>query len=103
MPYMLLLKWGAPLALLFFAYTFGTSYVTQFSQLSSQVANLKRDLALRDGREASFRRMIDRRDAAIDASKCKVEIRKWVNNPDTIPRAFNPFNQLDNPGRNYGP
>jgi hypothetical protein len=91
-----------PFAIVAFFGSFGWSFVTKYQQMSGQIVQLQHDIELRDGREASFRRMLDRRDAAIGASKCNEQIQDWVKNPDKIPKAFNPFNQLDSMGQKYG-
>lgn len=91
-----------PVVVVAFFGSMGWNFVTKYQQMSGQIVTLQHDIDLRDGREASFRRMLDRRDAAINASKCKVQIQNWVKNPDNIPKPFNPFNQLDQMGQQYG-
>lgn len=98
-----LLKMGLPLGLLVAAGSFGYGFVSNYRDMAGQIVTLQRDLNLRDSREASFRRMIDRRDAAIGASQCAAQIQKWVKNPDSIPVPFSPFDQLNNLGKNYRP
>lgn len=68
-----------------------TSTPRELAKKTAELANCKRDLGLRDYREASLRRMIDRRDDAIKYSKCSAQINDWVKNPHKIPRPFNPF------------
>lgn len=99
----MLMKFGLPLGVIVAAGSFGYGFVHNYKEMAGQIVTLQRDLALRDGREASQRRMIDRRDAAIAASQCAAQIQKWVKNPDDIPVPFNPFNQLENPGKKFRP
>ena len=75
----------------------GYTLVTDYRDMNTQLVAAKAEVAKRDGRLASYERMVARRDAAIDASKCKPQIREWVKNPDNIPVPFNPFNQLSGP------
>lgn len=81
-----------------YVYGLATSAPAQLAQKSMQLANCQRDLKIRDSREASFRRMTDRRDEAIAASQCKAQIQFWVRNPEKIPKPFNPHEQLKPPG-----
>jgi hypothetical protein len=83
-----------------YVYGLATSTPAQLALKSAQLANCQRDGALKDARERSFRRMIERRDAAINASQCKAKINYWVRNPDEIPKPFNPHEQLKPGGLN---
>jgi hypothetical protein len=73
--------------------TFGWTFATNYKKMAQEVAELKDKIELIEGREVSYRRMIDRRDAAIKASKCAAQIQDWVSNPDKIPKPFDPHNQ----------
>lgn len=75
-----------------YVYGLATATPVQLALKTHQLANCERDLKLRDGREASFRRMIDRRDRAIAQTQCAKQIQHWVRNPDQIPKKFDPFN-----------
>lgn len=90
-----LLYYGGLAALAIFLFGAGYSLVSSNADMATQIANYEHDAALKDARLTSYKRMIDRRDAAIDASECKAQIRKWVSNPDSLPKPFAPFNQLD--------
>lgn len=98
-----ILKWLGPAAIIAFASNFGWSVVSNYRDMQATITSQKRDLALRDSREAALRRGNDRRDAAIAASQCAAQIQKWIRNPDDIPTKFDPFNQLENPGKGYRP
>ncbi len=71
--------------------TFAWSMVDTFKTTLQENVTLKAQIKVYDGRLASYKRMIDRRQAAIDASKCKDQINRWVRNPDDIPQKFEPF------------
>lgn len=71
----------------------GWSIVSNYTGMSGTIAELKRDKDLLDARLAAYQRMLDRRNAAINASKCAPEINDWVRNPDKLPRPFKPFEQ----------
>lgn len=86
--------YGGLVAVLIYLGTLAYSFPHTIEDLSAANASLRRDLALRDSREASLRRLIQRRDDAIEASKCKTQIKKWLKNPDLIPKKFCPFGQL---------
>lgn len=70
------------------------SYASKLADVQQELDRVNHELALQRGRDESYKRMIDRRDAAIGASKCKDQITHWVRNPDEIPQPFDPFNQL---------
>jgi hypothetical protein len=74
-----------------YASTAGYQVVQNYTQLSGQIAELKDEKRLWEGRENAHRRMIERRDAAIEASKCSVVIKEWIRKPDSIPEKFEPF------------
>jgi len=79
---------------LWFAYGWGVEVIGSYRSMASEIALLKRDKALIESRVASYKTLMARRDAAIEASKCKAQIQYWVKNPDEIPTKFDPFNQL---------
>lgn len=74
-----------------YVYGLATSTPKELAKKSYELAQCKRDLNIRDSREASFRRMIDRRDEAIKYSNDAKRIQDWVRNPHKIPKPFNPF------------
>ena len=69
----------------------GWSIVSNYTGMSGKIATLQHDKDLLDARLASYQRMLDRRNAAINASKCSPEINDWVRNPDKLPKPFRPF------------
>jgi len=86
------IKYGGIALLVIFVATFGWAFVNNYSKMATEIAELKAELKKYDGRLASYKRMIERRDAAIDASTCKAQIKRWVSNPDEVPQKFDPFN-----------
>jgi hypothetical protein len=74
-----------------YAGTAGYQVVENYTQLSGQIQKLQDEKRLWEGRENSHKRMIDRRDAAIEASKCAVVIKEWIRKPESIPEKFDPF------------
>lgn len=83
-------------AVLAFVASAGYTFVTGYRDQASTISQLQHDVAMKDARLVSYKRMIDRRDDAINASKCTVQIKQWVSNPDLLPKKFDPFNQLNN-------
>lgn len=86
--------WGGLAAGLLLLWSWGSAWLGDYRELVEQLAAVRREKSLDDGRIASYRRMIDRRDAAIDASRCKAQIKEWVSHPENLPVPFDPFNQL---------
>lgn len=68
-----------------FLYGWGSQVVANYGAMAAKIERLQRDAALRETRLASRQTMIERRDAAIDASKCKAQIRAWIKDPDMLP------------------
>lgn len=66
--------------------SFGWSFANNYMKMSAEIARLEHAISLREARELSHLRMIERRNDAIAASKCKQQIEHWVRNPDEIPR-----------------
>lgn len=77
-----------------FAYGWGSEIIGNYRTMASEITTCQRDKALVESRVKSYQTLIARRDAAIEASKCKVQLQDWVKNPDKIPTKFDPFNQL---------
>lgn len=73
------------------AWGFIKSFIASHEQLIKDHHELLREKELFDARVAGYTRQIERRDAAIDASKCKDQIRDWIINPDKVPKPFDPF------------
>ena len=84
---------GSALAV-WFAYGWGSQIITNYTEMPKKIERLERDKRLIESRVASYRTLMARRDAAIEASNCKDVIKGWVKNPDTMPTKFDPFNQL---------
>lgn len=85
---------GTALAI-WFAYGWGSQIINNYTEMPKKIERLERDLKLVNSRVSSYRTLLGRRDAAIAASKCKVQIEYWVKNPNEIPTKFDPFNQLN--------
>ena len=78
-----------------FAYGTVQSVIDRYSNMASQNESLSHTNSLLTSRLASYNLRIERRDEAIQASKCAVQIDHWVHHPDEIPKPFSPFNQLN--------
>lgn len=94
MPWLRLIWIIGPAVVAFFVYGWGSQIITNYTEMPKQIQQLKRDKALILSRVGSYQTLLARRDAAIEASQCKVQIQKWIKDPDTIPTPFDPFNQL---------
>lgn len=81
--------------LVYFAYANVQSVITRYTNMSGEITALTKENKLLKSRLDSYNLRISRRDDAINASKCKDQINKWVRHPDDIPQPFNPFNQLN--------
>lgn len=81
--------------LAFWLYTSGMR--SDYKDMSYQIAGFQQQKRVLDARVNSYQRMIERRNEAIDASQCKDQIRKWIHNPDLIPKKFDPHNQFTPP------
>lgn len=86
------LGYGAAGLVALFVSGAGYALITDYSAMATKIAEMQREANLNEGRLASYKRMIDRRDAAINASQCKAQIEFWVKNPDDVPKPFDPFN-----------
>ncbi|MBY0560026.1 hypothetical protein [Hyphomicrobium sp.] len=87
--------YGGLSAIIMYVGVLAYSNINKIATLSTELAEAKHKLNLTDYREASFRRMTDRRDRAIAASQCAKQIQYWVRHPDEIPKKFAPFKQLE--------
>lgn len=85
---------AAVVAALFFLNTTLRGLGAEIAQKTEALDAVQRQMDLVMARERSHIRMIERRDAAINASTCKTQINRWIKNPDEVPQPFNPFNQL---------
>jgi hypothetical protein len=88
------LRSGLLIAALFggyLVYSWGHEIINNYSAMSAEIATLKRDKALITSRIDSYKTLLERRDAAIAASKCATSIQNMIKNPDTIPRKQDPF------------
>lgn len=85
---------GAVLVAGWFLYGWGSEVIGNYGRMAAKIERLERDKALIESRVASLRVLNERRDAAIEASRCKDQIKNWLKNPDEIPTKFDPFNQL---------
>lgn len=80
------------IAALWLVYSWGSEIITNYGNMASEIATLKRDKALITSRVDSYKILLARRDDAIAASKCASAIRAMIKDPDTIPRKSDPFN-----------
>lgn len=74
-----------------FLYGWGNMIIQNYSDMQASITRLERDKTLITSRVASYQTLLARRDAAIEASKCKAQIKAWIKDPDTIPNSKNPF------------
>lgn len=88
---MKLIEFVVVAAVALFLFGGGWSIVSNYTSLSGRVATAEHQVFLDTGRLASYKRMVDRRDAAIAQSKCKTQITGWVDHPETLPPPFKPF------------
>lgn len=91
-----LLGLGAIALAAWFAYGWGLEVISNYGEMAAKIQKLERDKVLIESRVASYKTLMARRDAAIEASQCKTQIERWVKNPDEIPTKWDPFNQLNN-------
>lgn len=84
-----LIEWGVAAAILLFFFGGGRAVVNNYTELASEQGRLTRELARTNSTLDSYKRMVERRDAAIENSKCKVAIKGWVSHPETLPVPFN--------------
>lgn len=80
---------------LWFAYGWGSEIISNYTGMAKKIERLERDKRLITSRIASYKTLLARRDAAIEASKCRAQLKHWLKNPDEIPTKFDPFNQLN--------
>lgn len=78
-------------AVAFLVYSWGAQIITNYGQMAAQIERLQRDNTLILSRVDSYKTLLERRDAAIAASRCAEAIRAMIKNPDTIPRPSTPF------------
>ena len=67
----------------------GFSYTTSANKIATQaaeLATLSRSYALLQSRVNSYQTLLARRDAAIEASKCKATIQSWIKDPSKLPK-----------------
>lgn len=81
----------AAATLAFFIYSWGSEVITNYGRMAAQIERLQRDNTLILSRVDSYKTLLERRDAAIAASRCAEAIRSMIKNPDTIPRPSTPF------------
>lgn len=81
------------------AYGWGSEIITNYGNMAAKIERLERDKRNVESRVASYQTLLARRDAAIEASACKVVIQDWVKNPDKIPTKWDPFNPFFQGGK----
>jgi flagellar basal body rod protein FlgC len=73
-------------------WNWGDNVIRTYSNNIAKIATHEAEIEKYKRREESALRQRDRRQAAIDASKCAAQINDWVRNPHKIPKKFDPFN-----------
>jgi hypothetical protein len=86
-----LIRWGIPALIAIAVYGFGSSFVTEYKNAVRGKTLADIEVRKITARYESEKRMRDRRDEAIAASKCAAQIKDWIRNPDKIPKPFDPF------------
>ena len=92
--YLRLISFGAVAIALWFTYGWGHQIIRNYTEMPMQIERLTKQKVNLEARVNSYQTLMARRDAAIEASQCRVQIQHWVKNPDEIPTKFDPFNQL---------
>lgn len=76
-----------------FIYGWGLEVISNYTEMPKQIEKLTRDKELIESRVASYKALLARRDAAIEASKCAPQIKAWIKDPEAIPGfKKDPFN-----------
>ena len=78
---------------LWFAYGWGMEVISNYGEMAAKIEKLERDNKLIESRVASYKTLLARRDAAIEANTCKDRIQYMIKHPDEIPTKWDPFNQ----------
>lgn len=93
------LRWFVPALMIVGVGTFAWSYVHEYRAMAEEIVVLKSTVAKYDGRLASYHRMIERRDSAINAlpDTYRAKVEYWLRHPDHIPKPFDPNHQFDPP------
>lgn len=86
-----LLGLGVGAIALWFVYGWGSQIIENYTEMPKKIERLERDKALIESRVESYKTLLARRDAAINASRCREQIKKWVKDPDSIPNTSDPF------------
>lgn len=74
-----------------FIYGWGSEVISNYGNMAKKIERLEHENKLITSRVASYQTLLARRNSAIAASKCKVQIEKWIKDPDLIPGQVNPF------------
>jgi flagellar basal body rod protein FlgC len=77
----------------FLVWNWGDNVIRTYSNNIAKIATHEAEIEKYKRREESALRQRDRRQEAIDASKCAAQINDWVRNPHKIPKPFDPFKQ----------
>lgn len=67
-----------------FGYGWGKQIITNYGEMAAKIERLERDKALIESRVSSYQTLLARRDAAIDASRCADQIKKFIKDPSLI-------------------
>lgn len=78
-------------AIMWFAYGWGKQIINNYGEMAAKIERLERDKALIDSRIDSYKTLLARRDAAIAASRCEEQIKKFIKDPSLIFDPKKPF------------
>ena len=78
-------------AVTWFAYGWGKQIIDNYGAMAVKIERLERDKSLIESRVASYQTLLARRDAAIAASRCEEQIKKFIKDPDLIPNPRKAF------------
>lgn len=73
-----------------FIYGWGSEIIHTYNNNIARITKLERDATLRESRLAVKQTVIERQRAAIDASKCKAQIDRFLKDPDLL-KKLDPF------------
>lgn len=78
-------------AVTWFAYGWGKQIIDNYGEMAAKIERLERDKALIESRVESYKTLLARRDAAIAASRCEEQIKKFIKDPSLIFDPKKPF------------
>lgn len=75
------------------AYFVVTGMAHEIGVKATRISELERTISKHEAKLLAEAGRIERRDRAIEASKCKETINDWIRHPEKLPEPFDPFNQ----------